>query len=46
MNVKFKHRFNAPLGSVEIELNIYKLMVFSEVFTQVIEIIVFFKDYI
>ena len=34
------------LGSVEIELNIYKLMVFSEVFPQVIEIIVFFKDYI
>jgi len=46
MNVKFKPRFNILLGSVEIELNIYKLMVFSEVFPQGIEIIVFFKDYI
>ena len=46
MNVKFKPRFSQPLVSVEIELNIYKLMVFSEVFPQVIEMIVFFKDYI
>jgi len=46
MNVKFKPRFNISLGSVEIELNVYKLMVFSEVFPQAIEIIVFLKDYI
>ena len=46
MNVKFKLRFNIPLGCVEIKLNIYKIMVFSEVFPQGIEIIVFFKDYI
>ena len=46
MNVKYKPLFNTPFSSNELELNIYKLMVFLIVFPQGIEIIVFFKDYI